>query len=160
MTLDQETSRFRSRLDKGTVCGCCGRFGKRYKRALNSGMAAMLVRIYAHSRKLAPETGGWIHVSKELVDELGAGQFSNPIGREYSKLKHWGLLEQKDPPKGKGKGDGLWRITLAGQDFVEGKASVPRHIYLYDGRLDGFSDEVTTIRSALDDRFSYAALMA
>lgn len=125
---------------KGSKCPVCERFTKKYKRKLNSGMASFLISIYKRSNR---ENVEWFHATKSFFDATG---------QEYSKLRYWGLLEQKAKTP-------YWRITDAGKQFVEGKITVKKHINLLDGEFYGFSDEEVSIKDVLGDNFNYQELM-
>ncbi len=131
---------FQAKVKKGTNCPCCGRFSKQYKRKLNSGMAQILIKIY----KLFSNES--VHLQNEFLHFKDIA-----IRNEYSKLKHWGLLEQGQL--------GYWRITDLGVQFVLGHIEIPRHIILFNNELLGFSGEKVTIQQALGDKFNYNELM-
>lgn len=133
--------------EEGMACPCCEQFVRVYKRPLYSSMARWLVwleRTYA-------DTGTWVDVKKR-----------DARGGDYAKLQYWGLIEQKTSPRAKGKtrSSGLWRPTARGELFVKGKLSVPKHVYLYDGRSLGFSAVAFSINDALGDEYDYAAMLA
>jgi len=127
-------------LDEGIVCPCCKQFVKRYKRALNSGMAADLIRLYImgsgynNFRKFA-KTG------------------------DYAKLKYWGLIKPM-PNRTNLKSSGFWRITEKGKLFVKSEIMVEKEVFLYDGIEVGYSDEVIRIQDALKNKFNYKELMS
>lgn len=142
MSFEDVKSQFLNGLDKGTNCPCCGRFTKIYKRKLNQGMAATLIR-------LSKETpGSYIHVKEFLREE----KFHNT--HDWTLLRYWGLLESH-PEK-----NALWRITPKGIDFAHGRVNVPRKITLLNNEFLGFSNEETTIVEALGDKFDYNELMS
>jgi hypothetical protein len=75
-------------------------------------------------------------------------------------LRHWGLLEQEpnaDPTK---KDSGNVRITELGCQFVLGKVSVPKGLYQYNDAVERFTEETTTCREALGQKFNYDDLMS
>ncbi len=75
-------------------------------------------------------------------------------------LAHWQLVtpkhNTKDPRK---KHLGWWKPTQWGIDFVYESTRVPKYVYLYDNHPRRFSEEMTTIKEALGDRFDYEELM-
>ena len=84
----------------------------------------------------------------------------NAATMEYSKLKHWGLIEEANGKLDDGNSNGFWRITPRGREFVMG-LRIPRYIYLYDGKLLEVSEgETIDIRTALGDKFNYEELMS
>jgi len=130
-------------------CPVCDQNCKLYKRKLNAMQASFLCWLV---RRFKSNGGEWIDVPRE---------YDRNIGGEYGKLAHWGLAELKandeDPSK---RTSGQWRPTLRGIDFVNELVTVPKYVYLYDNRLYKVSDEQTTIREALGDKFDYEELMA
>lgn len=136
-----------ARTKEGTCCPVCRRFGKVYKRRINSTMAVALIRLYRATLKdpLKP----WFHFS----------EFTN-TRNDYEKLIFWKMIEHKpndtDPDK---KDSGYWRITQAGKDFVTQRRTMPEYAIVYDGAVQGFSEDPTTIMTALGRKFSYVELM-
>ena len=64
----------------------------------------------------------------------------------YARLKLWGLVEHREYLLG----DGDWRPTPAGREFVlNPSARVPSHVKLWDGRKYGFSETTTSIREII-----------
>lgn len=139
-------------LDKGSECPCCSQFAKRYKRALNSSMAAMLIAVYQNSGK------EYVHVNKLLatIPRFNA----NFGGGDFTKLVHWGLTEQKIGERDDGcKHNGFWRVTEKGEAFIRQDILVASHIYLYNRNFQGYGQESTSILKALGKKFNYNELM-
>ena len=135
------------KLDEGTTCPCCQQYAKRYKRKLNSSMAAALCWMWAHARD------AWIEVP------LAAPSWVLKA-REYPKLAWWGLIEEKPRQEGsRARTSGVWRVTPLGAEFVRGCSDVPRYAFVYNGEVQDFTETTTDIRSALGDKFDYAELM-
>jgi hypothetical protein len=67
--------KLQARLDDGTTCPCCGQFAKRYKRKLNSSMAAALCWMWTHARdawiEVPTAAPAWILKAREYP-KLGA----------------------------------------------------------------------------------------
>lgn len=147
-TVEQAKEFLRSNWTKGTDCPCCGQYVKLYKRKLNSGMAYGLIEAYKLSKT------DWFHVNDLLDRKIAMAQLEVP------RLKYWGLVEHKDNNDNPNtKTSGYWRVTQRGRDFVEANISVPKHVYVYNGKDRGFSDERTTINEALGNKFNYDELM-
>lgn len=155
ISLEAARQQFWRDIERGTDCLLCGRHAKLYKRKLNSGMARMLIVLFNMSLDLPPEANGWVHVSRILL-QSGV----NAVAQEYSKLRFWGLLEERPNDNPETPGSGFWRVTLLATNFVRGLTSVPRRVFVYDNQCLGHSDERTTIQEALGDRFNYEELMA
>ena len=134
-------------LDEGVTCPCCGQFAKRYKRKLNSSMAAALCWMWGHSRDK------WINVPETAPAWILKA-------REYPKLAWWGLIEER-PKEGnqKGRTSGVWRVTEKGADFARGCTDVSMYAFVYNGEVQDFTETTTHIRRALTDRFDYDELM-
>lgn len=152
-SLRQAREKYFSNLREGATCPCCDRYGKIYKRKLNSSMARSLIAFYVRDRA---QPRKWVHALRLLQPLL-------PGSGDYAKLSKWDLLEEKYGDKDDGNPDnGYYRITGKGRQFVEGKIGLPKHIYIYNDQkvqVDGV-DELTNIRKALGDAFNYDELMA
>ena len=86
--------------DKGSLCQCCGRFGKVYCRKINRTMCKGLIWLINEESR----TGDRYHaVPAEL--------------RQLPTLKHWGLVERLDNSDEKKRG-GLWAATPFGERFA------------------------------------------
>ena len=140
--------RLREKLDEGTTCPCCGQYAKRYKRKLNSSMAAALCWMWTANGYQ------WCNVPQTAPAWVLKA-------REYPKLAWWGLIEEKPKEDGqKGRTSGVWRVTQLGADFARSCVSVPRYAFVYNGQVEDFTTAAPVyIRSALGDRFDYAELM-
>ncbi len=154
MTLEEAQDFLISHFEEGAVCPCCGQLVKLYKRKLDSFMAYALILIYRYFRQSDVEP--WLHVPSYLIAQ-GASD------RECAKLRYWGLIEEMANTRPDGGRAGLYRISQRGIDFVEGRCSVPKYIYLYNQMLIDRGDEAdsarTTIHEALAERFDYQELM-
>lgn len=134
----------------GVVCPCCERLVRVYKRPLNSSMAASLVAIYRYFL----EHTDWLHVPSYLKNLRLNG--SNDAGL----LVHWKLLEAKEGDRADGaKHNGHYKITDLGRAFVAEGIAIPKHVFLTDATFLGLSDETTTLRDALGEKFNYEELM-
>ena len=145
--LTDAAAHVRSNLDEGVSCPCCGQFAKRYRRKLNSSMAASLCWMWGHARDL------WINIPETAPAWILKA-------REYPKLAWWGLIEEL--PKSEhhnGRTSGVWRVTPKGAEFVRGCLDVPMYAFVYNGDVEEFTETTTHIRKALGDRFSYDELM-
>ena len=140
--------RLRENLDEGVTCPCCGQYAKRYKRKLNSSMAAALCWLWT------PSGYGWCDVPSQAPSWVLKA-------REYPKLAWWGLIEEKPKEQHhKGRTSGLWRVTQLGADFARSCVSGPRYAFVYNGTVEDFTTAAPIyIRGALGDRFDYAELM-
>lgn len=152
LTLPEARRFFFDSLREGAVCPCCERFGKVYRRKLNSGMALTVVKMFRHAR----DSSGWLHMVSE-------GNFGLP-SRDYGTLQHWGLTESSSDAKEDGNPDaGYWRLTENGKAFARNEVSVPKYVYLYNDKPIACDEPEaalrTTIVEALGGRFKYDELM-
>lgn len=123
----------------GGKCPVCDRFGAVYDRKINESMAKALLWLYDRNTDLGVRT--WIDVPNTAPASLLRTN-------QLSTLRWWGLVERQQPePGSKTKHSGMWRITLKGADFVEGKLLVPLKVFTYAGEVVGFSDELTDYMS-------------
>ncbi len=142
-------------LRDGVTCPACGQFCKVYKRKLNSTMALALVLIYQFFKK--NPRADWLHVAAFLVK---VKRDSSIAGGDVVKLRYWGLLVRAPGERDDGSDRvGRYQITEVGKQFVEGRIAVPRYVYLYNQLLLRLSEEMTTMREALGDKFNYDELM-
>ena len=138
-TLGEARDWMRDHASKGDRCPCCRQFVKVYRRKLNSGMAAWLIRFHR-----ATDSDRQYHDAIRTVAR-GAG--------DWSLLSHWGLVgPHPDKP-------GFWRETLLGVRFVHRITSVRSHAVLYDGHLLRLDGDPVEIEWCLGNRFNYDELM-
>lgn len=147
-TIKEAKQYLRDHFNEGTKCPVCGQRVQKYRFKFNSGMARLLIEF----RKA--ET--WIHVTNHFR-KIGL----NAHAMNYGKLKFWQLIEKQ--PKGQNTGDknasGYWRITPIGRDFVDQKTTIKSHVYFFDNKVLGYSDQDISIDEALGQYFSYSELM-
>ena len=126
-------------------CPACGQRVKRYKYKLDSGMARALVKLGVYDD----------FYPGQMMDYRN--RFAGGEARKHSLLRHWGLIERADHRTGKRAG--FWRITPAGHEFLGG-SEVPWAIWHFNDHCLGFTQEQTTIRRALGDKFNLEELLA
>ena len=144
-TIKEAKEHLRNNFEEGIDCPCCGQFVKLYKRKLNSGMAATLIRIVKFNGSSE------VHVK----DFLRKHQFHN--GHDWTRLKDWGLLQEiiEDNVKSSGK----WKVTANGLKFAANQLEVKSHILVYDNRFLGHEGENIRIKDALGEKFDFNDLM-
>jgi hypothetical protein len=131
----------------GGYCPCCGRWGKINAFYFDQTKALALIW-------MSKQSGEWIDMPKTAPRWILRG-------KTFSMAALWGLIEKsgsQDNPKK--KSDGLWRLTTKGLDFVSGRITIPRKVFTYDRKAEGFSQEEVYIRDCLDIRFDYWELMS
>lgn len=136
-----------TRLDitAGVDCPTCGQFAKIYRRALNSGMAQALIKLY---RNAAGEQ--FVHAPSIVAI----------VGGDLAKLAHWGLLEEQLTVRPDGGRAGYWRLTPKGRLFVNNLATVPKYVRIYNAEFLGHAGPEINIIDALGHKFDYRELMS
>ena len=130
----------------GGHCPCCDRWGRVYPRSLNETMARSLVWLAHHSID-----GDWVDVPKHAPRWLIRSN-------QLPTLRWWGLVERQgteDPTK---KHSGFWRATQNGILFAQNNIKVPKKVYTYNAEVEGFSDELISIKDCVEF-FNYSAVM-
>jgi hypothetical protein len=139
------------RRKEGAICPCCDRFGKVYARSINNSMATTLRWMYDYAKIHGSDT--WINMRTDSPIESVASC-------EYARLVWWHVIEKKPiDVVSKKKSTGIYRITKLGIDFIEGRALIPKNIFLHNDELLGESEEMTDFVSCLKDSFDYQKLM-
>ena len=153
VTSDELGEQFKAELLNGAEghCPACGRFCKVYHRRIHSNMARQLIALY-HLSKISRQEAGSDYVHTRQVRAMCSYS-------DFTLAKHWGLVEAKlnhdEPTK---KETGLWKLTPAGVQFVEGATLIPKYAYLFDDRCIGFSEEMVGIHASLGRKFNYQEL--
>jgi hypothetical protein len=134
----------RQRVEHGAECPCCTQHVKVYKRRVNKGMAQSLVDMYRAAGR------EWQHIPTTVGGR----------SREEGKLRYWGLIEESDEPRDDGGHAGWWRVTPDGEEFLQGRVSIPMYARVFDGRCLGFIGDPVSISDALGAPFDLRELMA
>lgn len=137
-TLAEARDILRAKLLSGEVscCPVCAQNAKLYARKFRTRWLRAL-RALAESIYLSP---------REMVAICGA--------RDYPALTYFGLAHRNPS-------DGMWRISQAGRDFLEGRTNLPTHAVIYNKDVVGFDELKRVHVSDLDPdkRFSLDELM-
>ncbi len=134
----------------GSVCPCCERFGRKYRRKLNSGMARSLIWMLGASMRT---NGEWVSVQERAPRYVLRS-------REMEKLESWGLLARRPTEDDEDKREsGDWKITPLGESFARNKAKVISHGVFYNRSMEKFEGYPMSIVDALGKKFSYQELM-
>lgn len=149
-TIAEAKTHLRANFEKGVECPCCGQHVKMYKRKLNSGMALFLMGLYKLTCKSMP----MFYSNKQIMEKMNI----NTSSLDYSVMKHFDLIAPRVSELGK-KDSGYWMITAKGVRFAAGHDSINKHVFLYNNKRQGFSDETITIKEALGSKFDYEELM-
>lgn len=146
MTVGEARDWLREHVEKGAECPLCHQFSKVYRRTITSAMARALALIW--------HEGGWgkkLYVHVPSVDPARGG--------DVAKLEHWGLLEEERTVRTDGGRAGYWRLTRRGEEWLEGRISVPKYARVYNGKLLSLTGPAWTVFEALGKRFDYRELM-
>lgn len=101
--------------------------------------------------KLMHMPAGYHHVTEISTANTGS--------QDFSKLRYWGLISEKPNDKTDKRTSGLWMITDKGRSFARNEIKVQKRVLIYNGKMQGFSEDHTDIIEALGDKFDYQELM-
>lgn len=138
-TLAEARDLIRANLETGRSCQC--------------PVCARNVRLYARKFR-AP----WLKALRALAENiyLSARQMEDICGsRDYPVLSNFGLAHCNPA-------DGMWRISALGQDFLEGRITIPSHAVIYNRDVIGFDERRRIHITDVDpeERFSLRELMS
>lgn len=119
---------------KGGECPCCGQHIQVYQRSIYKRMAKCLIWVVAQYQRSG---GEWVSIK------------DGPLfhGGDNAKLVYWHLLIRNTHTSN------LYKPTQLAVDFTHGKVSVPKHAFVYNGKVRGFSQEHVTIKDCLEGDF-------
>tara|TARA_R110002050_G_scaffold116946_2_gene233630 strand:+ start:9083 stop:9523 length:441 start_codon:yes stop_codon:yes gene_type:complete len=142
-TIAEAKQHLRDSFKTGTVCPCCNKYVKAYKRKLNSGIARALIIMY----RLGAHTGKYIHVQDEFAKlKLRATTM------DYAYAEKWKLIND-------GEDLGTWTLTNKGVSFVKKQSLLPDHCLVYNGNVYSWSTDLISITEALTESFDYDKMM-
>jgi hypothetical protein len=142
--MHRKRTAFRAAHEKGgTTCPCCDQHAEVYKRRIYKRMAkAMLWLVEEFER-----TGDFV----KLKD--------GPLfrGGDNAKLVYWALAQTKPrrSVETHKRNSGEWMPTGLGIQFVKGHTSIPEYVYIYNGRVVGYSESLVSITDCLEGDFNY-----
>lgn len=152
--MEEAKKLLRDNWEEGINCPCCNQYVKLYKRKLNSSMAYGLIVIT--QKRNGINTSDWFNMEDYFKDL----PVPATLRGDMPKLRHWGLLEKKPGHKEDGnKSVGLYRLTSAGKNFVDGLTTVSEKAKLYNQKFYGFDGDQINIKQALGNKFNYNELM-
>jgi hypothetical protein len=130
----------RERVRKGAPCPCCAQYARVYERQITGAMAVALVIIERYFRTHTD----WLHTPTYLTEHCPVGVTIR--GGDYTKLVHWGLLEEKPEIRDDGsRRAGYYKITPAGVDFARGATRVPKYVAIYNMQPVLSKKDVSTV---------------
>lgn len=141
-------------------CPVCERTAMCKKRALNKGMAAVLIAFHRTER----DAEGYSHIRDvrewrpALIAE-GKTRITDHI-RDWVKLQLWEIMAKHPPGRtGKENATGYWRITEKGHAFLQDELTVPKFAHDYDNECKELSGPMIGIQEALTTEFNYREIM-
>jgi hypothetical protein len=135
---------------EGSICPCCLRFGRYYKRPLNSTMARSLMWLVQFQRKHKCE---WVSVPNLAPKWLTRTN-------QLPTCRYWGLIESQGSTTPKVKCSGVWRATDLGRDFVDCKFEISDACIEYKTEVLQWSENYVSIKEALGVHYDYQEVMA
>lgn len=138
--------------EEGVECPCCERFTRLNKYSFHTGMAKCLILIRRGMESDQLDCG-WLRVENYLFS------IGHQLRGYHSKLKYWGLIEQRENTDTSKAHSGYWRLTSKGSRFISGRMKLPKKVFLFNDTIFGFSDETGDIHDMLNKKFDYAELM-
>ena len=98
--------------------------------------------VYANSRRITATMARQLtHLMDGPLDSKSLQTSTHGGERQYSLLRHWGLIEKMADSD-------TWRITQRGREFRLGLITVPKYAYVYNNTCRGVSDEQVTFAQA------------
>jgi len=130
-------------LEMGDGCDCplCGRVVKAYHRKLAPVIVARLIVLvgrYLESKDWGP------------VPDIPAGR--NP---QFMNLEYWDFITVAEDAEG----ETVVKPTREGYDFIRGKATAPSHIFFFNNKRIGISENQVSVEEALEGKYDYLELM-
>jgi hypothetical protein len=146
-TLVETWQQFNSAIkDKGANCPCCGRWGKINGYQITSTQVRGMIWMFQNFHE-----NEWVDLGKAPKWVLRS--------KSMATLHHWGLLETKKNTGKKVRGSGLWRLTPLGRDFIHRHITLPKYAFVFNNRLEKYSEDQVDVVQALGKKFSYEELM-
>lgn len=142
ITLADARCEMMTKIHEGTVCPCCSKKVKLYKRKLNKDMAKFLILIvnkYQHSPRFYATSSVITGGNKNASDGI------------Y--LVHWDLLEKSTENNRGTQGVGLFRPTAKGIEFAYNMVVVPTHVHLLNNVKQGESFDRAYIKQVLGEDY-------
>ncbi len=150
MTLEEARAIVREKAEEagGTVCPCCDKLVKVYRRKLHTEMALFLFKLF-RKHQIYPR----FYSMREIFPS------SNKAASDGSYLPHWQLVEKSDTVNNADAPAGLYRMTDLGVRFVHNQEYVPSHVHLLNNKVVGWSDKKLNVEQSLGNKFNYSELL-
>lgn len=136
------------------LCPCCSRTANLAQRRVHSALAMMLCQLYKKSMLIYARPDGFVH-----LDEF---KTIPTAGNDFSIVGHWKLAKPapKDLDHGISNWSGFWGLTDRGCEFVEGKLSIEKSLWIFDDRVMKKSEQTVGVQDCLGSKFDYNLLFA
>jgi len=152
-TLLEAKEEVKDAMKDGIECPCCEQWTQLYKYSFHSGMVKALIYIYKAYENGDIPKGEFFHVEKYLKEK------KVDFHGYHSKLKFWGLLEQKSNDNPAKKWSGFWKITQKGIDFIKDEIALPKYVWLHNKKAYGFEGPNMLASELKFKHFNYAEMM-
>ena len=149
-TLAQARADLRSRLDDGSICPCCDKYARRYRRRFNSTMSRSLIWLVRSWEAKGSE--GWIDVPAVAPRWVVRSN-------QLPTIRWWSLAERPPNDDPLLKHSGLWRPTKNGVAFAHRRTHIQDTAVTYNGNVEAISGAYVDIVDTLGIRFNYAEMM-
>lgn len=141
----------------GVRCPCCDLFVKVYRRKLNSGIALGLLALWKLRNSGLPQTYYHVNAIARTLERMGT---RNQLAAAQIPLaRFWGLVEEKRNADTSKSQSGEWRLTAAGEIFVQGGGVISKYIIVFNNHVLSTSDEKVFIQACLGHNFNFQELM-
>lgn len=148
--IDRQRNNWRITISgEGGYCPCCERWGKISPQHMNEPRALALLWL----SQARIDDNGWVDVPRYAPKWLLRA-------KNYTLLRHWGLIETAVNTDPKIKGSGKWRVTSKGWKFLSGNLAVPSKVFLYNNQAQGWSEEQVLFKDCFGRKFSYEEAMS
>lgn len=138
----------------GSICPCCERFTKIYKRKFNKPMAESLLWLFTKNYEFNElKTYEYFSIGNDAPRHVVRN------GGSLASCKWWDLVEQKENEDSAKHTSGMWRITNRGVRFIRGEIQIVGHIKTYNKEKIFEFDTQTTFIESLGRPFNYTELM-
>ena len=134
-------------------CPLCRELTQVYPRVVSANMTWVLISMYRLQREKGSDY--WMHVINEVIQSK---EQLKSTSHDYTRLRFWGLIEER-PSDSDGPRQGYWRMRPKGNDFVEGRVTIPRSAICLNNRVLYWDQRIIDVHAALRQHFDYDELM-
>ena len=148
-TVKQAKDELLLHLEEGAKCYVCNQNVKLYKRKIHRTMARGLLALYK-AEKSNPNTK-YHHITDFAP--------TTDLSADFSKLRHFGLVEEMPNTDVHKHTSGYWKITPLGYEFIYLETKVRAYVKVYNKKVLGIASKFVDIKDVLGNKYSYAELM-